>query len=141
MKTIYPSIRQAEEVQNKILKVSGGLSGFKDKGALDSILTHIQNDDYYPDFEDKITHLFFQVAKGHCFNDGNKRTAIVWSLKMILDNNYIADGYIDFMENIVIFVVENKISKELLKEIMISIINDDYQEKEWLKIEILKAIQ
>ena len=34
------------------------------------ILDHIQNDDYYPDFVDKLTHLFFCSNKFHCFNDG-----------------------------------------------------------------------
>ncbi|WP_346265096.1 Fic family protein [Campylobacter sputorum] len=36
----------------------------------------MQNDDFHPNFIDKITHLIFACVKFHPFLDGNKRTAI-----------------------------------------------------------------
>jgi death-on-curing protein len=54
----------------------GGANGLLDKGKLESILQHIQNDDYYQTFEEKLTHLVFASNKFHCFQDGNKRIAI-----------------------------------------------------------------
>lgn len=56
-----------------------GLMGIKDQGQLESILCNIQNDEYYPTFIDKLTHLIFCLVKFHIFNDGNKRTAIACS--------------------------------------------------------------
>ena len=49
---------------------SGGTEGILDFGKIESVLMHIQNDDYYPTFVDKLTHLFFCVCKFHSFEDG-----------------------------------------------------------------------
>jgi death-on-curing protein len=71
---IYITIEQAIETHGKTVDVSGGgAKGQLNIGQLDSVLEMIQNDDYYPSFEDKLTHLFFSANKFHCFEDGNKR--------------------------------------------------------------------
>jgi death-on-curing protein len=44
--------------------------------AVDSVLTHIQNNEYYPNFTDKSVQLFYCIIKFHPFIDWNKRTAI-----------------------------------------------------------------
>ena len=64
----------AIKIHDKIVEISGGRAGIKDYGNIDSPLTHIQNEDYYPTFEDKLIHLIFSFNKFHAFNDGNKRT-------------------------------------------------------------------
>lgn len=77
MSIIYLTLEQAVEVHRKTVEISGGGAlGHLDLGKLDSVLQHIQNDDYYPTFEDKLTHLFFSSCNFHCFQDGNKRIAI-----------------------------------------------------------------
>jgi death on curing protein len=73
---IYPDLQDALHDHDTVLAVSGGLAGVKNDGEVDSILQHIQNDDYYPDFISKLTHLVFSISKHHAFNDGNKRTNI-----------------------------------------------------------------
>ncbi len=73
MATIYITLEQAVEIHKKTIEVSGGgVLGQLDTGSLDSALFHIQNDDYYPTFEEKLTHLFFSACNFHCFQDGNK---------------------------------------------------------------------
>lgn len=82
MAIIYLSLEQAIEVHRKTVEVSGGGAlGHLELGKLESVLDHIQNDDYYPTFEEKLTHLFFCACKFHCFQDGNKRIAISLVLK------------------------------------------------------------
>ncbi len=76
MTFFYFTISYAIKTHDKIIEISGGLTGIKDLGNLESPLSHIQNDDYYPDLEDKITHLVFSINKNHAFTDGNKRTSI-----------------------------------------------------------------
>ena len=77
MPTIYLTLDQAVEVHRRTVRVSGGgIMGMLNMDMLESILNHIQNDDYYPTFEDKLTYLFFSACKLHCFADGNKRIAI-----------------------------------------------------------------
>ena len=64
MPIIYPTLEQAIEVHRKTVEVSGGGSiGLLNTDALDSALNHIQNNDYYPSFEDKLTYLFFQCLQ------------------------------------------------------------------------------
>ena len=76
MPYIYFDIAYAIKAHDKILKISGGNPGMLDIGRLESTLAHIQNDDYYPSFEEKLIHMVYAINKGHCFQDGNKRTSI-----------------------------------------------------------------
>lgn len=56
-KIIYITIEQAVQTHSKTIQHSGGgTTDMLDVGKLDSILEHIQNDDYYPFFADKLTH-------------------------------------------------------------------------------------
>ena len=87
MDIVYLTIEQAVEVHRKTVEISGGgLIGQLDIGKLEGVLIHIQNDDYYPTFEAKITHLFYCACKDHCFVDGNKRIAITLCAQMLLLN-------------------------------------------------------
>ena len=69
----------ATYVYDEIILKSGGIGGILNLGILESSLEHIQNDLYYPDLEDKLTHLFFSINKNHSFQDGNKRSSIALS--------------------------------------------------------------
>jgi death on curing protein len=143
MGIIYLTIERAVEIHKKTVEVSGGGAlGHLDIGKLDSILQHLQNDDYYPTFEDKLTHLFFSSNMFHCFEDGNKRIAISLTAQMLLLNGYvfIAGKFIRDMENISRHVAAGKIDKELLKEIITAVIYDDYDNNESLKLKIFNAI-
>ncbi|MDI9312927.1 MAG: type II toxin-antitoxin system death-on-curing family toxin [Limnohabitans sp.] len=132
----------AIKIHDKIIEISGGRSGIKDYGNIDSPLTHIQNDDYYPTFEDKLTHLIFSFNKFHAFNDGNKRTSIAMGAFFLEVNGLelFVDKFIIEMENIAVTVADNIIEKELLSEIIVSLINEeDYNEQ--LKLKIFNALQ
>ena len=73
---LYLSIETVLDAHNRILDQYGGLHGVYNIGLLESVLQHIQYDTYYPTSLDKLSHLFFDIIKFHCFNDGNKRTAV-----------------------------------------------------------------
>ncbi len=139
----YLTIEQAIEVHRKTVEVSGGgLTEHLDVGKLESVLEHIQNDDYYPNFEDKITHLFHSTNKFHCFADGNKRMAITLSAQFLLINGYLycVNHFLSHeMENISYHVAAGTIDKELLHEIVCAVIVDDFDNEE-LKLKIFNAI-
>jgi death-on-curing protein len=142
MAITYLTPSQAIEIHKKTVEISGGgASGCLGLGKLDSVLEHIQNDDYYPTFEDKLTHLFFCICKFHCFEDGNKRIAITLSAQMLLLNGYLycTSRFIREMENISYHVAANHIDKELLHEVITSFINNN-EDDETLKLKILNAI-
>lgn len=138
---IYFDIKHAIRTHNFIIENSGGSFGIIDIGKIESVLEHIQNDVYYPTFEDKLTHLVFSVNKFHGFNDGNKRTSIALGAYLLEINgiDYCIDKFIIEMENIAVYVADNKIDKDLLREIIISIlIEDTYNEA--LKLKIIEAL-
>ena len=139
----YITLEEATEIHKKTIENSGGgATGHFDLGRLDSVLQNIQNDDYYPDYVDKLTHLFFCTCKFHCFEDGNKRLAITLSAQFLLSNGYmaIASSFFKNMENISYHVAAGKIDKELLRRIMDSILNSTYDSDEELKLDIFRVI-
>ncbi|QTE22576.1 type II toxin-antitoxin system death-on-curing family toxin [Polaribacter cellanae] len=134
---IYFNIEHAIRTHDFIIENSGGNSGIIEIGKVESVLEHIQNDLYYPEFEDKLTHLVFSVNKFHAFSDGNKRTSIALGAYFLEVNGieYCIDKFIIEMENIAVYVADNKIDKELLHEIICSILTeDDFNEELKLKI-------
>jgi death-on-curing protein len=142
MAVIYLTLDQAVDVHRKTVEVSGGGAlGHLELGKLESVLDHIQNDDYYPTFEEKLTHLFFCTCKFHCFQDGNKRIAITLAAQILLFNGYLycAGQFIREMENISYHVAAGSISKEQLGEIITAVINDGMDSEE-LKLKIYDAI-
>lgn len=142
-KIVYITPEQARITHAKTVEYSGGGTLEElDFGKLESILCNIQNDDWYPGFVDKITHLFFCTCQFHCFADGNKRLAITLSTLFLLQNGYlgIAQNFLSKMENISLNVAASKIDKELLHKIMTAIMNQTYDTDEALKLEIYNSI-
>jgi death-on-curing protein len=143
MARVYLSLEQAIEIHQKTVDVSGGGSfGHLEIDKLDAVLEHIQNDDYYPTFDAKLTHLFFCACKFHCFVDGNKRIAITLCAQMLLLNGYLRsiEAFIRESENISYHVASGNISKELLGE-WIEAVLSGLEDDEVLKLKILNAIQ
>lgn len=140
---IYITPEQAKITHEKTIQYSGGGTLEElDFGKLESVLYNIQNDDWYPTFVDKLTHLFFCTCQFHSFADGNKRLAITLSTLFLLLNGYlsIAETFLAKTENISLNVATSKIDKELLHKIMEAIMNGSYDEDEALKLEIYNAI-
>lgn len=141
--TVYITLDQAKAIHAKTIAYSGGGTyEHFDLGRLDSVLTNIQNDDYYPTFVDKLTHLFYCTCEFHCFADGNKRLAITLSAQFLLFNGYmaVAKNFFAVTENISYYVAAGKIKKELLHKIMTAIMDGTYESDETLKLEIFNAI-
>jgi death on curing protein len=138
--TFYFDVNHAVQVHDQIIEKSGGMSGINNPGQLESSLTHLQNDDYYPDFVDKLTYLVFALVKFHVFSDGNKRSSIALGAYFLEINGYrITKKFTREMENIVVWLAENKIKEELLRDLIESLIyEDDYNEE--LKLRLLLAV-
>jgi len=141
MELLYFDLAHAIKVHDKVLEVSGGLPGILHSGRLESILTHVQNDDYYPSFEEKLTHIVFSIITSHCFFDGNKRTSIALGAFFLEINGLDAfvNKFIIEMENICVHVANNLIDKVLLQEIITSLIEEDEYGEE-LKLKIITSI-
>lgn len=144
MGILYPTPEDALSVYAKTIAVSGGgACGFIGDGEAKfrSVLDFIQDDMYYPTFEEKLTYLFFSLCRGHFFLDGNKRIAITLCTHMLLLNGYVycASRFIAKMENICWHVAAGSIGRELLREIVANTIDEEFDDEE-LKLKIIDAI-
>ena len=142
MPIVQLTLEQAIDIHRATVDVSGGGSlGHLDLGKLDSVLHHIQNDDYYPTFDAKLTHLFFSCCKFHCFEDGNKRIAISFCAALLIYNGrtFKVPQFIQKSENISYHVAAGAISKELLGEWITAILCGN-EDDESLKLKIFNAI-
>jgi len=143
MALTYLTLEQAIEVHRKTVEISGGGAlGYLELGTLEGVLAHIQNDDYYPTFEEKLTHLFFSACKFHCFQDGNKRIAITLCAQMLLLNGYLfcTGSFLREMENISYHVAAGNIDKALLQDLIAAHLAEE-SDDESLKLRVLNAIE
>jgi len=136
----YFTAQYAIEVHDSIIRESGGFSGIRDAGLIESTLELMEYELYYPDIEHKLTHLLFSFNKNHCFNDGNKRASLALSVYFLAINglDILIEKFILEMENIVVDVADNRVDKDLLFEIITSLLyEDEYSED--LKLKIIDA--
>lgn len=139
---IYITLEQAIGVHLRTIEVSGGgAHGLLDDGPLIGVLEQIQNDDWYPDLESKLTHLVYATNRNHCFRDGNKRIAIALGALFLQFNGYTfyVSLFLKFMENISQHLAAGVIDKDLLGEIIRALLNGDEEDEE-LKLKIYQAI-
>ena len=142
MSYTYFDVKYAVDAHDKALNASGGIQGIKDLGMGESVLSHIQNDLYYPSFEEKLTALVFGFNKGHVFWDGNKRTSIAVGAYFLEVNglDVFVSKFIIEMENISVLVADDLIDKDFLLEIITSIINEEEFNEE-IKLKIVSGLE
>lgn len=137
----YFDIDYAIKIHDWIIENSGGFPGTNNLSLLESPLEHIQNDLYYPEIQHKLTHLVFAINKFHAFSDGNKRSSIALGAYFLELNGYdfLVKKFVQEMENIAVWIAEGKISKELLSELIESLIfEEDFSEE--LKFKLAFAV-
>lgn len=140
---LYFSKKEAIKIHDDmVIAISGGRPGIKDEGRLESILFHLQNDTYYPTFEDKLSHLVFATVMFHIFEDGNKRSSLAFGSYFLKLNgfDYLTDYFLQEMENIVLWLAMHLIDEYLLKEIIASIVIFD-QITDDIKLKIAMSIE
>ncbi|MDP2889543.1 MAG: type II toxin-antitoxin system death-on-curing family toxin [Bacteroidota bacterium] len=137
----FKDINEVIAIHQKTIEVSGGgADGIINLNSLDCALEQIQNDMYYPEFEDKLTHLFWVANKSHGFQDGNKRIAITICGMFLFKNGFmgVVKDFMFKMESISYHVAAGNIEKELLHEVITSILyEEDYSEP--LKLKLMEA--
>lgn len=139
---IYITSEQALDTHRETVRLSGGGSyDILNIGYLYSVLEHIQNDDYYPTFEEKLTHLIWSINKNHSFSDGNKRLSITLAAQFLLFNGYLycLERFLHEMENISYHIAAGRIEKELLQQFVHSFLENEIDFDEALKLEYMLA--
>lgn len=123
---VYFPVDYAIKEHDRIIDISGGLPGVRDANQLESSIEFIKEDTYYPGFVEKLAHLVYSIAMNHCFHDGNKRSSIVLGAYFLEINGYgnrVATFILE-MENIVLWVANHYIDKDLLMDFVRSIVEN-----------------
>lgn len=106
---IHLSAQQITEIHDGLLEDSAGLKGARSDLSVDALIGRIHSSLVYGLFYsiEEVAALYAEViAKGHVFNDGNKRTALVSMLtfldlngySLVADQEAIADKMVDISE-------------------------------------------
>lgn len=130
---IYPTYDDLLDKHNEVIRKSGGTMGVFNENLLRGFIEFIQNDVYYPSFEEKLTHLIFSVAKNHGFCDGNKRTAIIagaFFLELNAFDQFIVDAFIQNMEGVILLTVQGLIDKDQLRQMINDFIHNGKMSEE-----------
>ena len=143
MRILYITKEQAMQTHRKTIVYSGGGNVSElNIGYLESVLSLIQNDDYYPTFENKLVHLVWSINRNHAFSDGNKRLSITLGVQFLSLNGYLfcIERFLREMENISYHLAAGRIDKDLLAEIIHSFLENENDFCEELKLKLLLAI-
>ncbi|MDR9836976.1 MULTISPECIES: type II toxin-antitoxin system death-on-curing family toxin [Herbaspirillum] len=115
------------EIHDLILSTEPGLAGNHGQGPVEGALARVENRVMYQGLDDifEIAAMYaVAIARGHVFNDANKRTALVTAL------TYLALQGIElarepFLEEIMVWVAEGELDVEDLALVFYSIAKNE----------------
>ncbi|CCD36021.1 Death on curing protein, Doc toxin [Candidatus Paraburkholderia kirkii UZHbot1] len=111
-------------VHDRILLAEGGLPGFGQAGigGVEAVLARVENHAHYAGLDDVfgIAAMYaVAIARGHVFNDGNKRTALVCALTFLSLEGYNLPPSPEIEYNLVevmVEVAEGRVEREDLAD-------------------------
>ena len=124
----YLSLQEVVSLHSLVIAQSGGSSGLRDRGALESAVAQPEasfgGEDLYPDLPSKAAALGHSLIQNHPFVDGNKRVGHAAMEVFLLLNGHEIDASVDDQEQIIIGVASGKVSriefsKWLLKHLVV----------------------
>ncbi len=114
----YLTVAEVVRLHEMILEVSGGASGIRDLGALESAIAQpratFAGNDLHPALCDKAAALCFSLAANHPFLDGNKRAAHAAMETFLLLNGAELDAPVDEQETLMLQVAAGRMNREAL---------------------------
>ena len=139
-KIIYINLEQAIELHNWIINNAGGNKQIENKDRLNNVLQEIKSDRDYPEFKHKLTQLIFAINTEPAIQDSKHLSIALGCYFLELNGyDYVVHYFVTEMDNIVVWLGQNKISRELLIEITNSLIyEEDYSEE--LKLQIVNCV-
>jgi death-on-curing protein len=113
---LYLSIGEVVELHRRVIAQSGGSSGVRDYGRLESsVLEPLQtfdNRDLYPSVIDKAAALGYFLIQNHPFLDGNKRVGHAALETVLVLNGWELAASAEEQEQIILAVASSKVSRE-----------------------------
>ena len=116
----YLTLEEVLSLHTKIITHSGGGTGLRDRGALESAVAQPEmsfgGEDLYPTMAGKAAALGHSLIQNHCFVDGNKRVGHAAMEVFLVLNGYEIEASIDEQEQVVLSVASGQIDRVALSE-------------------------
>ncbi|MFQ5631499.1 MAG: type II toxin-antitoxin system death-on-curing family toxin [bacterium] len=114
----YLTMFQILELHRQIIATSGGSSGTKDFGALDSAIAQPEMTfggvDLYPTLTEKAAALAYSLCLNHPFVDGNKRIAHAAMEVFLVLNGFEINASVDEQEKLFLDLASGNVNREEL---------------------------
>lgn len=118
----FVNIELAVAIHEDLINTFGGSLGIRDKGLLESALAQPQASFFrnllHSTIEEQAAAYLYHICKNHPFVDGNKRTALGVTETFLRINGYELSITNKDLENLVLDVANDRISKSTLAEII-----------------------
>jgi len=119
----YLSLAEVIELHRRVVDQSGGATGLRDIGRLESAIAQPRmtfgGQDLYPTLIEKAGALCFSLVQNHPFVDGNKRVGHAAMEVFLVLNGYEIQASVDEQEELILGVASSKVSRESLIEWLI----------------------
>jgi death on curing protein len=116
----YLSLGEVLLLHARVLERSGGATGLRDLGALQSALAQptmtFDDRDLYPTLETKAAALAYSLVMNHPFVDGNKRIGHAAMEVFLVLNGVEVVASVDEQESVFLRLADGQISREQLTE-------------------------
>jgi death-on-curing protein len=114
------SIAEILDLHERLLADSGGASGVRDLGAIESAVAQphaaFGGQDLYPDLVAKAAALCFSLVMNHPFIDGNKRIGHAAMETFLLLNGHEIDCDVDEQERVILQLAAGDLSRNAFSE-------------------------
>ena len=112
----YLSISEVLELHERLIDSSGGSTGIRDLGALESAVSQphatFAQQDLYPDLVSKASALCFSLIMNHPFVDGNKRVGHAAMETFLILNELEIDCSIDEQERTIFALASGSLGRD-----------------------------
>ena len=116
----YISLSEVLELHQRIIEESGGSTGLRDLGGLESAIAQphmtFGGRDLYPTLIEKAAALCFSLVQNHPFIDGNKRVGHAAMEIMLILNGYEIYASVDDQEQVILGLASGDVSRDKLIE-------------------------
>ena len=109
----YLALGEVVELHRRLLEATGGASGIRDFGALESAIAQpkatFEGVDVHPTLVEKAAALGFSLVQGHAFVDGNKRVGHAAMETFLILNGSEIDAPVDDQERLILDLAAGRI--------------------------------
>ena len=114
----YLGLSEVVDLHRRILQVTGGATGLRDLGALESAIAQPQatfsGRDLYPTAAEKAAALCFALIQGHPFVDGNKRVGHAAMETFLVLNGSELEATVEDQEDLILNLAAGRIERNQL---------------------------